>query len=418
MRLRVYASLLLMSSHSATAAQLLVPMDLGQQNHLKAYGLAWFALSRGQDVKWLLDFRGGSFLLPSTEALVKAAHLRGVSIESLGAAAASAILLELEQSDRDFVLLEKAPEIAVYTPPNKHPWDDAVTLALTHAEIPFSTIWDDEVLRGELERYDWLHLHHEDFTGQSGKFHISHGGTAWFREERERQLGAASRLGFTTVPALKKAVAKTIRDYVAAGGFLFAMCSATETLDVALAALSVDITDRPFDASPPAVNANQALDFDQCLAFRDFRVETNPAINSISSIDVVQVNHPLLKTETRDFRLFDFSPRFDPVASMLVQNHTSRIRGFYGQTTSFRRDQIKEGVVLLGDVPGSDRVRYLHGNHGAGTFTFLGGHDPEDAQHVLHDRPTDLNLHPNSPGYRLILNNVLFPAARKKELKT
>ncbi len=324
----------------------------------------------------------------------------------------------IESSKSETVLLEKAPEIAVYTPPHKLPWDDAVTLALGYADIPYATVWDDEVLSGELDRYDWLHLHHEDFTGQLGKFQSSHSRAQWYQQERTRQREAAARLGFETVPDLKKAVSKSIRSYVEQGGFLFAMCSATETLDVALAALSTDITDVLFDGSPPSSLANEKLDFLGTFAFEEFTVEMNPNVNSVSSIDVEQVNNPALKRETMDFRLFDFAPRHDPVAAMLVQNHVSRVRGFYGQTTSYHRGLIKDSVVILGEAAGTDRVRYIHGNRGAGTFTFLGGHDPEDRQHLVHDRPTDLDLHPNSPGYRLILNNVLFPAARKKKLKT
>ena len=318
----------------------------------------------------------------------------------------------------DIVLLEKAPEIAVYTPPNKNPWDDAVTLALSYAEIPYATVWDDELLAGEGDRYDWLHLHHEDFTGQLGKFYATHRTATWYREASERNRDAAARLGLASTPALKRRVAVAIRSYVERGGFLFAMCSATETLDVALAALGVDMVARPFDGTPADPLANEKLDFSGCLAFRGFRAELDPMVNSISNIDVEQVNNSALRQDTRDFRLFEFAAKYDPVASMLVQNHVANIGGFYGQTTSFRRGLVRESVVVLGEVPGTDRVRYLHGNKGLGTFTFLGGHDPEDAQHVIHDQPTALELHPNSPGYRLILNNVLFPAARKKDLET
>ena len=405
-------------AQSSPVARLLVPMDQSQHNHLKAYGLAWFALSRGDDVRWLLGHRGGSFLLDSNSNIVARSRLQGVTVEPISLSGSLALLEAIESSERETVLLEKAPEIAVYTPPHKLPWDDAVTLALAYADIPYATVWDDEVLSGELDRYDWLHLHHEDFTGQLGKFHSSHGHSPWYEQERKRQNEAAARLGFETVPDLKRAVTRSIRGYVEEGGFLFAMCSATETLDVALAATKTDIADLPYDGSPPSATANEELDFLATFAFDGFTIETNAAVNSVSSIDVEQVNNPRLKKTTMDFRLFDFAPRYDPVAAMLVQNHVSRVRGFYGQTTSYRRDLIKDSVVILGDVAGTNRVRYLHGNRGAGTFTFLGGHDPEDKQHLVHDRPTDLNLHPNSPGYRLILNNVLFPAARKKKLKT
>jgi len=403
---------------SASAGRMLVPMDATQRNHLKAYGVAWLALAQGDDARWLLGYRGGSFLLESRPEIEAQARLRGVTTIPLTAAESIALVESIEGSDNEVILLEKAPQVAVYTPPHKRPWDDAVTLALTYAEIPYATVWDDEVLAGGLDRYDWLHLHHEDFTGQLGKFHSSHAGSAWYREDKDRQIATADRLGFDSVPLLKKAVARAIRGYVEGGGFLFAMCSATETLDVALAALEVDITAALFDGSPPRASANEQLDFDQTFAFTGFRVETNPQVNSISNVDVEQVNHPALKKKTADFRLFDFAPRHDPVPAMLVQNHVSRIRGFYGQTTSFYRDRIKSSVIILADAPGTDRVRYLHGNRGAGTFTFLGGHDPEDPQHLVHDRATDLDLHPQSPGYRLILNNVLFPAARKKKLKT
>ena len=401
------------------ATKLLIPMNKTQTNHLKAYGIAYWILTKDLEVSWLLNYEGGSFLCPYSEPIANECAIRGVSYTVLADVQVSAILQEIAQQDVNMneVKLNKAPKIAVYSPKNKLPWDDAVTLALTYAEIPYDVIYDDEVMTGVLPTYDWLHLHHEDFTGQYGKFWWNYRSTAWYREDVQLQEETAKRLGFSKVSQLKLAVAKKIRDFVAGGGYMFAMCSAPDSFDVALAADGVDICDTPFDGDPMDPQAQSKLNFNNTFAFHNFKIVTNPAEYEISDIDVNPSVH--FGNKSSDFfTLFDFSAKWDPVPTMLCQNHNQVIRGFMGQTTAFRRDKIKPNVIILGETKAFEEVRYLHGTFGKGTFTFLGGHDPEDYQHFIGDPPTDLNLHPGSEGYRLILNNVLFPAAKKEKQKT
>ena len=400
------------------AQYLLVPMDASTQtDHLKAYGLTYWTLAQGYTAEWLLNYRGGSFLLPDREPIRREAALRGVTTEQVDASRVAQIRAQIEQSNMESIVLEKAPHIAVYTPPNTPPWDDAVTLALTYADIPYDEVWDAEVLQGRLKEYDWLHLHHEDFTGQYSKFYINYAGAAWLQEEVERNRAMAAQFGHPHVPALKKAVAEEIRRYVADGGFLFAMCTATETIELALAAVGVDIAASFSDGTPPDPNASEKMQWGRTMAFQGAEVQVNPTVNAFSDIDGHQVNTPW-RQPLGAFTLFEFSAKFDPVPSMLVQNHENVIPDFYGLTTSFRRDRLKPGTIVLAEEEGAPWVKYIHGTYGQGTWTFLGGHDPEDPQHQIGDAPTDLSLHPNSPGYRLILNNVLFPAAKKKTLKT
>jgi hypothetical protein len=417
-RRAVFAALLALLPSLAHAQFLLVPMDDEQQNHLKAYGLTYTALKDGAKAEWFLNYRGGSFLLPDTPEMRRRAGLDGVTVQPLDGASLAAIRSEIASANMESVPLEKAPRIAVYTPPQAPPWDDAVTLALKYAGIEFVTVWDDEVIGGKLGEYDWLHLHHEDFTGQFNKFHISFRGAPWYVELVQWNEGAASRLGFPNVPALKKAVAERIRRYVENGGFLFAMCGATETLELAVAGHDVDIAGQFADGTPMEANADGRLDWSRAFAARDARLETTPFINSMSDIDGHQVNVPGRRQPLGTFTLFSFSAKFDPVATMLTQDHRSVIADYYGVTTSFTRRTLKPGVTVLAEEPGAPWVKYIHGDYGKGSFTFLGGHDPEDPQHSIGNPPTDLSLHPNSPGYRLILNNVLFPAAKKKPLKT
>lgn len=409
---------LLLFAAPASAAQLLIPMDGAQTNHLKAYGLAFKVLKKGQSISWMLNYRGGSFVMPASGFVDVEARLMGVTVERVSASDLAAIRRTVSEENMDEVLLEVPPRIAIYAPPNHQPWDDAVTLALTYAEIDFETIFDAEVLGGELAQYDWLHLHHEDFTGQYGKFYMNFGRTPWYQEQQRFMESMASTLGFASVRELKGAVALTIKDYVAGGGFLFAMCSATDTVDIALAALGIDFAPSVFDGTPiEASFSNDRLDFDNCMAFEDFRLQTDPAVYEYSDIDTS--NYASMRGAEADyFTLFEFSAKHDPVPTMLTQNHRNVINGFLGQTTGFRRRVLKEHVTVLAEVEGTDEIRYLHGNIGRGTFTFYGGHDPEDYTHQVGDPPTDLDLHPDSPGYRLILNNVLFPAAKKKPQKT
>ncbi|MBN1825130.1 MAG: asparagine synthetase B [Candidatus Eisenbacteria bacterium] len=412
----VAAAILLALAAPARAEIWLVPMDLAQTDHLKAYGVAYWALEQGVKIQWLLNYRAGSFLMEGGAFLENRARLQGVRIEEISAAERTRILDRIEGENMAAVLLEKAPKVAIYTPPNKQPWDDAVTLALTYAEIPYSTLWDDEVLAGELEKYDWLHLHHEDFTGQYGKFYASFQNTDWYRRQQALYESRAREAGFDKVSEHKKAVARKIRNFISRGGFLFSMCSATDTYDIALAAWKTDICDVMYDGDPPDPNAQAKLDFSETLAFENFRLVMNPLVYEYSDIDVS--NYAQADPERDYFTLFEFSAKHDPIASMLTQCHVSVVKGFLGQTTAFRRSTVKKEVVVLGEKEGSDEIKYLHGNFGRGTFSFLGGHDPEDYQHAVGDPPTDLSLHRNSPGYRLILNNILFPAAKKKEQKT
>lgn len=414
----ILSSVLFLNTESY-AQKILIYMDLKQTDHLKAYGVAYWALERQINVEWLLNYRGGSFMLDDYPAVERELRLRGVAFSNITGAQASQIYSEIEENNMDVVLLEKAPKIAVYTPPNKQVWDDAVTLALTYAEIPYETLWDAEVLKGDLEKYDWLHLHHEDFTGQYGKFYANFRNAPWYIEEVMKTEAMAKSLGFTKVSEEKKAVARHIKDYVSKGGFLFAMCSATDTYDIALAAENTDIVAEVFDGDPIDPNCQQKLDYSKTFAFENFVVETNPMVYEHSNIDFPPSNMPRIRDAEADyFTLFEFSAKYDPVPTMLTQNHVSVVKGFMGQTTGFKRDLIKKSVTIMGEVEGTEEVKYIHGNYGRGTFTFYGGHDPEDYQHFVYDPPTQLSLHKNSPGYRLILNNILFPAAKKKPMKT
>jgi hypothetical protein len=399
-----------------SAEKILIPMDLKQKNHLKAYGLAYYALEQGIKVEWLLNYRGGSFWLRESEMVKKEAYLRGVSFEVISSSKVASIEREIEKSNMEKVLLEKAPSIAVYSPPETEPWDDAVTLALEYAEIPYTKLWDEEVLRGELAEFDWLHLHHEDFTGQFGKFYGAYRHTDWYQERVRLFQERARKAGFSSVRAHKLAVAREIQRYVIEGGFLFAMCSACDTIDIALAAHKIDIIPPEIDGTPITPQAQQKLDFAQTFAFTDFQLEFSAYVYEFSDIDISHYQKGGPKAE--DFVLFDFSAKYDPVPTMLVQCHQSVIKGFLGQTTDFYKKRVKKEVVILAEGKDGERVKYIHGNLGKGTFTFYGGHDPEDYMHLVGEIPTNLALHPNSPGYRLILNNILFPAAKEKPKKT
>lgn len=401
---------------SLAADKLLIPMDLMQTDHLKAYGIAYHALEREDNVEWLLNFRGGSFLLEYDVGIEKECALAGVACERVEPGQVLGLYQTIEENNMETIFLEKAPRIAVYIPENFEPWDDAVTLALEYAGIPYDQIWDDDVLRGMLPKYDWLHLHHEDFTGQYGKFYGRYRDADWYQEEVRLNVEMAQHLGYQKVSGMKLAVALVIKDYIEKGGFIFSMCSACDTYEIALAAQNTDICHEVFDGDPFDAAANTELDFSQCLAFQDFRVILVPLVYEHSTIDVT--SEAAARGPDTYISLFDFSAKFDPIPSMLVQNHTALVKEFLGQCSGFRRSTIKPSVLILGDVRGTEEVKYLHGNYGKGTFTYLAGHDPEDYQHMVGDPPTELVLHKNSPGYRLILNNILFPAARKKELKT
>ncbi len=401
-------------------AYILIPMGEGQKDHLKAYGVAYWVLQKDVEVSWLLNYRGGSFLIPYASQINQECQIRGVSSQVISDAQANAILLEIgdPQINMETIKLHKAPRIAVYSPKNKQPWDDAVTLVLTYAEIPYDIIYDEEIHAGVLPLYDWLHLHHEDFTGQYGKFWSVYKNYTWYREDVQLNEELASRLGFAKVSRMKLESAKKIRDFVAGGGYLFSMCSAPDSYDVALAAEGVDICDVMFDGDPPDPDAQNKLDYSRCFAFENFIISANPYEYEISSIDVT-VTRPRALTKSNDlFTLFEFSAKWDPVPSMLCQNHETILEGFMGQTTAFNKAHLKPAVLIMGENKALHEVRYIHGDFGKGTWTFLGGHDPEDYQHLVGDPPTELNLHPNSPGYRLILNNILFPAARKEKRKT
>ncbi len=402
---------------TASASSLLVPMDEPQRDHLRAYGLAYRILEFGGEVEWLLNYRGGSFLLSENDQTKREALVYGVTVVSLDAGTVSGLRTELAAGNKKSILLEKAPIIAVYCPPSAEPWDDAVRLALEYARIPYDTVWDSEILAGGLEKYDWLHLHHEDFTGQYGKFYATFGQAQWYRTRKAQYEADAAAAGFSKVSAHKGAVALVIRHYVEEGGFLFAMCSATDTIDISLSALKTDIVHEVFDGDPVAPGHQKALDYSRTLAFTGFRVFPNPLVYEFSDIDTTP-ERTRVPRELDYFRLFDFSAQFDPVPCMLTQCHVRFVKGFMGQTTGYNARMLKADVIRLGETPKTNEVKYLHGNLGKGTFTFLGGHDPEDYQHLVGDPPTDLNLKRNSPGYRLILNNVLFPAARKQERKT
>lgn len=400
------------------AQHILIPMDNTQSNHLKAYGIMYLVLENGGHGDWLLNFRGGSFAFPYSREMEKECLIRNVRYEVVPNAQMSKILAEIAhpESNTDAIRLEKAPKVAVYSPPSKLPWDDAVTLVLTYAEIPYTVLYDEELLRGDLSTYDWLHLHHEDFTGQYGKFYASYQHAEWYKNEVRNMEALARKLGFNKVSQLKLAVVKEIRNFVLGGGFMFAMCSATDTYDIALAADGVDICHQVFDGDPMDPKAQEKLNYHNCFAFRDFRLVTNPLEYEYSDIDR---DANLRIDELVDFfTLFDFSAKWDPIPTMLTQNHTRTIKGFMGQTTDFKKHLIRPDVLIMGESKAINQARYIHGTFGKGTWTFYGGHDPEDYRHFVGDPPTDLNLHPNSPGYRLILNNILFPAARKKQQRT
>lgn len=410
---------LFLFSLNAFASYILIPMDAeSQKEHLKAYGITYWVLEKQQKAKWLLNYRGGSFLLPDTPEIQKECQIRGVSFEVLSDSKTEQILTDISSPSKnmDAVVLEKAPKIAVYSPKGNFPWDDAVTLVLTYAEIPYTVIYDAEVLGDQLILYDWLHLHHEDFTGQYGKFYRAYRSTPWYIEAKRDAEELAASLGYDKVSDSKLAVAQKIRDYVIGGGFMFAMCSATDSFDISLSAEGVDICEPMFDGDPSEANYQSKLDYSKTFAFTDFILERNPMIYEFSSIDTTEKRK--IAKESDYFSLMDYSAKWDPIPTMLCQNHTSLVKGFMGQTTAFSRDQIKPNVLVMGEHKSSGEARYIHGIKGKGFFTFYGGHDPEDYQHRVGDAPTELALHPKSPGYRLILNNVLFPAAKKKKQKT
>lgn len=404
----------------AMAGKLYIPMGADDQNnHLKAYGIAFLALKAGMPVDWLLNYDGGAFAMDQNAELERSCKLRGVDYSILPDAQYDGILQKISDPDfnGDVIKLEKAPKIAVYTPKSKLPWDDAVTMALEYAEIPYDKVYDDELLEDKLHEYDWLHLHHEDFTGQYGKFWGQYHSAKWYVEDVKLQEAMATKHGFKKVSQLKLAVAKKIQGFVSGGGYLFAMCSATDSYDIALAAEGVDICEVPFDGDGMDPQAQQKLNFNPCFAFKDFVLEKNPYEYEYSDIDNNQ-RYRRIPMTTDYFTLFTFSAKFDPVPTMLCQNHTTTIKGFMGQTTAFRKEVLKSNVLVMGENKTANEARYIHGEYGKGTFTFYGGHDPEDYQHMIEDPHTDLSLHPTSPGYRLILNNVLFPAAKKKPRKT
>jgi hypothetical protein len=417
---RVVALLLVgaVSSARLLAQHMLVPMDDAQTNHLKAYGLAFTALKNGTKTEWFLNYRGGAFLLPEDPVLRRKAALDGIGVESISDATLAGIRKDIAAGNMDAVALEKAPRIAIYSPPKSPPWDDAVTLALKYAGIEFTQIWDDEVLKSDLSKFDWIHLHHEDFTGQMNKLYLGFRDTPWFIEQRDRDMGTAQRNGLPNVPALKKAVAGKLRDFVEKGGFLFAMCGATETIELAMGAQNVDIAAAYSDGTPMDADADAKMDWIHTFAFQNVHLEMSSGVNAMSDIDGHQVNVPARRQPLGQFTLFNFSAKFDPVATMLLQDHRKVIPDYYGVTTSFAKAVLKPGVTILATEEGAPWVKYIHGDYGKGSWTYLGGHDPEDPQHNIGAAPTDLALHPNSPGYRLILNNVLFPAAKKKPLKT
>lgn len=406
-------------SFQIQASQILIPMDAQtQENHLKAYGITYFALQNNLNVQWLLNYRGGSFLISDTEALRRECKIRGVSFEVLSDEKSQSILEEIQSPSRNMeaVILEKAPKIAVYAPTGNKPWDDAVTMVLTYAEIPYETIYDEAVLGDALLLYDWLHLHHEDFTGQYGKFYRNYRTTPWYIKEKADAEALATKLGYSKVSEEKLAVALKIRDYVIGGGFMFAMCSATDSFDIALAAAGIDIAEPMFDGDPSDPGYQGKIDFENTFAFKDFILERNPMIYEFSSIDMTDKRQ--IATNTDYFTLMEFSAKWDPIPTMLNQNHTMLVKGFMGQTTAFNRATLKSNILVLAESKLNEEARYIHGIKGRGFFTFYGGHDPEDYQHRVGDPKTELELHPTSPGYRLILNNVLFPAAKKKKQKT
>ena len=413
--------IIMIMSPLAMGNKVLIPMDESQTDHLKAYGVAYWCLKYGTNVEWLLNYRGGSFLTDDLPQITEVCRLKGVSYEEISGADEAGIKKTIEENNMESVVLEKAPKIAIYAPPDRKylPWDDAVSLALKYADIPFDIIWDPDVLAGKLRDYDWLHLHHEDFTGQYGRFYAAYRNTNWYKQDKVFNEKTARDLGFAKVSKLKLAVVNAIADYVKNGGFLFAMCSATDTYDIALAADKTDIVPEESDGDAVDPNCNKMLDFSRTFAFENFEVVTNPLIYEHSNIDTSPIRQAWgLNQQNDSFKLFDFSAKWDPIPTMLTQDHEQIINGFWGQTTGFNKQYIKKHIIIMGETPGTNEAKYIHGDIGKGTFTFLGGHDPEDYQHMVGDPPTDLSLHKHSPGYRLILNNVLFPAAKKKEMKT
>jgi hypothetical protein len=411
--------LLLVCATKVHATFILLPMDdVSQKNHLKAYGITYWCLDKQFKASWLLNYRGGSFLLPDAPEIRKECQIRGVSFEILSDGEANQILDEISSPSQNMetVVLEKAPKIAVYTPKGKQPWDDAVTMVLTYAEIPFTPIYDEEVLSDQLILYDWLHLHHEDFSGQYGKFYGAYRNAPWYIDQKKEAENLAIKLGFSKVSEEKLAVAKKIRDFVIGGGFMFAMCSATDSFDIALAAEGVDICEPMFDGDDSEANYQSKIDYAKTFAFKNFILDRKPEHYEFSDIDMTEKRR--IPMEKDYFTLMEYSAKWDVIPSMLCQNHTQLVKGFMGQTTSFERELIKSNVLVLGQNELNEEARYIHGQKGKGFFTFFGGHDPEDYQHRVGDAPTVLDLHPNSPGFRLILNNVLFPAARKKKQKT
>jgi len=400
------------------AEKILIPMDLAQTNHLKAYGVAFWIIKDNKTVDWLLNYRDGAFMTDYSDKIVLECRVRGVTFERVSDGNAAAIYSQVQADNvnEDVVKLEKAPKIAVYVPKGTQPWDDAVRMALEYAEVEYDMVWDEDVINGKLKEYDWLHLHHEDFTGQYGKFYSNYRNAPWYIQQVALNENMAKKLGFNKVSQMKLSVAKTIKEYVANGGFLFAMCSATDSYDIALAAEGLDIAAEMYDGDPSDMSANGKLDYDKTFAFQDFSLRMNPMEYEFSDIDVgaTSLNNP----ESDYFTLFEFSAKYDPVPTMLTQCHTGIVHGFLGQTTAFAKEKLKKSVTILGEREGTNEVRYIHSNYGRGTFTWYGGHDPEDYRHGIGDPPTDLDLHKNSPGYRLILNNILFPAAKKKKQKT
>ena len=418
-RLKLTLLLLFAFSNAAQAMQILIPMDESQKNHLKSYGIAFWLLKQKQEVQWLLNYNGGSFMFQYSQEAERECKVRGVSYETISDAAANAIITQIQDpaANLNAVKLLNAPKIAVYSPKTKQPWDDAVTLVLTYAEIPYDVIFDDEVLSGKILEYDWLHLHHEDFTGQYGKFYSSYASAPWYQAEVAESEAMATKHGFGSNRELKLAVVKKIRDFMLGGGFLFAMCSATDSYDIAMAAESTDICESMFDGTPADQNAQSKLNFDNCIAFKDFALNMDPYFYEFSNIDV-DPRTRAVSEENDLFTLFDYSAKWDLIPSILCQNHTKTIKGFMGQTTAYRSHLVRSDVLVMGENALLNEARYLHGEFGKGTWTFFGGHDPEDYQHFVGEAPTDLNLHPNSPGYRLILNNILFPSAQKSKQKT
>ena len=409
---------LLFACKLGTASYILIPMDDKQSNHLKAYGVAYWVLEKEVKVDWLLNFRGGSFSFPYNELFEKECKIRNVAYSMLADAQMSKIKQEIAhpEANMDAIRLEKPPKVAVYSPKSKLPWDDAVTLVLTYAEIPYDVIYDDEVMNGKLHLYDWLHLHHEDFTGQYGKFYARYRNAAWYRDQVQDFEAKAKQYGFAKVSQFKLAIVKKFNEFVLGGGFLFAMCSATDTYDIALAADGLDICHQVFDGDGADHGAQSKLNFDNTFAFENFKIERDHLKYEHGDIDATSTRKVLQSADF--FSLFEFSAKWDPVPTMLTQCHSRTVKGFMGQTTAFRKQVIKSDVLILGENKRANEARYIHGEIGNGTWTFYGGHDPEDYRHLVSDPPTDLNLHPNSPGYRLILNNVLFPAAKKQKQKT